>query len=62
MTIFGRRAEPPAPKVRLCTCGSGLQSFWQYDARNIPLCRTCAKCHDKAMRRYRPDIFTDPNY
>jgi hypothetical protein len=62
MVIFGKRAEVPPPKVRLCDCGSGLPSFWQYDARNIALCRTCAHCHNKKMARYRPDVLTDPNY
>lgn len=47
---------------RLCSCGSGLESHWQHDARGIELCRTCEKCHDEQMKRYRPDVLTDPNY
>lgn len=45
-----------------CPCGSGLDSAWQYDARGIELCRTCPKCHREKMRRYRPDVLSDPSY
>jgi hypothetical protein len=48
----------PAP----CPCGSGLESNWQFDARGIPLKRTCAVCHAKKMKGYRPEVLTDPNY
>jgi hypothetical protein len=47
---------------RPCPCGSGLESEWQYDARGIELCRTCRKCHVGKMKRYRPDVLTNPNY
>lgn len=47
---------------KVCTCGSGLQSSWQHDARGIELCRTCIKCHDMKMQRYRRDVLTDQNY
>jgi hypothetical protein len=45
-----------------CPCGSGRQSVWQHDARGIPLCRTCAVCHQSKMARYRRDVLTNPNY
>jgi cbb3-type cytochrome oxidase cytochrome c subunit len=45
-----------------CTCGSGLPSERQYDARGIYLQRTCKKCHRRKMMIYRPDVLTDPNY
>ena len=45
-------------EARLCPCGSGKDSQWQLDARGIPLCRTCEKCHDTQMSRYRPCILT----
>lgn len=51
-----------ALKFRPCPCGSGLESFWQNDARGIPLCRTCTKCHKAKMKTYRPDVLADPNY
>lgn len=47
---------------KLCSCGSGLPSRWQYDARGIELCRTCDACHEHRMSRWRPDVLTDPNY
>jgi cbb3-type cytochrome oxidase cytochrome c subunit len=51
-----------ARKFTPCPCGSGRESAWQYDARNIPLCRTCVVCHDRKMRGYRPEVLTNPNY
>jgi hypothetical protein len=49
-------------KTRPCPCGSGKDSYWQNDARGIPLCRTCTSCHDKKMRGYRREVLTNPNY
>lgn len=48
--------------VRPCPCGSGLPSVWRNDARGIPLCRTCTKCHVERMRGYRADVLTNPDY
>lgn len=48
--------------MRPCPCGSGQPSFWQHDARGIPLCRTCDVCHDKKMAGYRPEVLTDTRY
>ena len=48
--------------IRLCDCGSGLESEWRFDARGIELCRTCHVCHAEKMRAYRPDVLTNPNY
>jgi hypothetical protein len=47
---------------KLCLCGSGLRSQWQYDARGIALCRTCPLCHQRQMGKYRAEVLTDPNY
>lgn len=47
---------------RPCPCGSGLMSYWRRDARGIELCRTCPKCHDEKMGRYRPEVLTNANY
>lgn len=47
---------------RLCRCGSGLMSYWRKDARGIPLCRTCDKCHNERMAGYRPEVLTNPRY
>jgi hypothetical protein len=47
---------------RPCPCGSGLESEWHHDARGIELFRGCAKCSPAKLRRYRPEVLTDPNY
>ena len=47
---------------RVCTCGSGKASWWESDARGIPLCRVCPDCKSERMVKYRPDVLTDPNY
>jgi len=47
---------------RECWCGSGLPSTWQFDARGIALCRTCAACKRRKLAQYRPEVLTDPNY
>ncbi len=49
-------------RVMPCPCGSGLDSYWQFDARGIELCRTCNTCHDEKMARYRPEVLNDMNY
>lgn len=48
--------------MRLCPCGSGLDSRWEYDARGIPLCRACDRCRDVKLNGFRPDVLTDPSY
>ena len=45
-----------------CPCGSDLPSTWSYDARGIPLFRTCVRCHDTKMDGIRADVRTRPNY
>lgn len=42
--------------IRICSCGSGLESEWQYDGRGIALCRTCKKCHKEKMSQYSPVV------
>lgn len=39
-----------------CQCGSGLNPEPAYDGYGIFLCYTCARCHEKSMLKYRPDI------
>jgi hypothetical protein len=31
-------------------------SWWQHDARGIPLCRVCDDCIDVALQRYKPAV------
>ena len=34
------------------------ESWWEYDAQNIPLCRVCDTCKEAKLSRYRPCILT----
>lgn len=49
-------------KARPCSCGSGKNSLWQYDARGIPLTRACSDCRDEKLLKYRPEVLKNPNY
>jgi len=49
-------------EVRICDCGSGKVSEWQYDARGIELCRACEDCKDEKLSHYRKEVLTNPNY
>ncbi len=42
--------------IKLCECGSGLPSHWEYDAQGIPLCRVCPECIEEKLSHYRPEI------
>jgi hypothetical protein len=33
-------------------------SWWEYDAQGIPLCRVCFECKEEKLSRYRPEILT----
>jgi hypothetical protein len=44
--------------MRPCPCGSGLSSWWENDAKGIPLCRVCNKCCKEKLSAYRPEILT----
>jgi hypothetical protein len=48
--------------MRPCNCGSGLDSWWEHDARGIPLNRVCEECREEKLKKYRPDVLTDPYY
>lgn len=45
-----------------CPCGSGRESHELYDARGIYCCRVCSACEEQKRRKYRADIFTNPQY
>jgi len=49
-------------KIRPCPCGSNRESWWEHDARGIPLCRVCEQCEKAKLSTYRTDVLTDPNY
>lgn len=37
-------------------------SWWVRDARGIPLARVCAECKPDKLKRFRPEVLTNPNY
>lgn len=48
--------------MKVCPCGSGESSWWESDARGIPLARVCSECVDKKLSKYRPEVLTNSNY
>ena len=48
--------------MKLCNCGSGQASWWEFDARGIPLARVCSKCRAVALKAYRIEILLNSNY
>jgi len=47
---------------RTCNCGSGEYSYWENDARGIPLARVCDKCKDERLKGFRREVLNDSNY
>ncbi len=41
-----------------CSCGSGRESWWEYDAQGIALTRVCGECRSERLREFRPQILT----
>lgn len=37
-------------------------SWWEHDARGIPLCRVCIKCKKQKLAKYRPEVLTAADY
>lgn len=48
--------------MKPCTCGSGRNSWWENDARGIPLARVCTECKEKKLSVYRPEVLTNSQY
>lgn len=46
----------------MCSCGSGLESIQMFDARGIFVAYVCSRCITKVKCKYRPEIFSNPNY
>ena len=40
----------------------GDYTWWESDARGIPLCKVCDECVDDRLAQYRPDVLSDSNY
>lgn len=38
------------------------ESWIEYDARGIYLCRVCDRCVKEKLSQYRTDVLTDPRY
>lgn len=38
------------------------ESWWEHDARGIPLCRVCRTCRRAKLAAYRPEVLSDPDY
>ncbi len=49
-------------RIQVCMCGSMKDSWWEHDARGIPLCRVCDDCVTEKLKGYRKDVLNDPNY
>ena len=49
------------PDLRYCT-HEGQYSWWEYDARGIPLCKVCDRCKTARLSQYRPEVLQDSNY
>jgi hypothetical protein len=40
----------------------GEDSWWEHDARGIPLCKVCDKCEEVKLSEYRRDVLINPSY
>jgi len=40
----------------------GDGSWWECDARGIPLARVCFDCIKDKLKGFRPEVLTNPNY
>ena len=50
------------PKILPCPCGSGLYRYELADARGIFCGFVCEKCEEEKKKKFRADIFDDPQY
>ena len=55
---YGQRKHYP------CPCGKvdDAYSWWEYDARGIPLCRVCDHCVEEKLSHYRPEVLNNSSY
>ena len=40
----------------------GQDTWWEYDARGIELCKVCSVCRKEKLAQYRPEVLMNPNY
>ncbi len=48
------------PFTHYCVDGveSSAETYWEYDAQGIELCRACDLCRKEKLSRYRPEILS----
>ncbi len=46
----------------MCEKCNPSNSWWESDARGIPLARVCNYCVKEVLSKYRPEVLTDSNY
>jgi len=49
-------------RSELCSCGSGQQRRPLSDAKGYFVAYVCEECEPNVKKKYRPEIFTDPDY
>ena len=40
----------------------GTDTWWEYDARGIELCKVCDVCRAEKLAQFRPEVLTDSQY
>lgn len=48
-------------ELRYCQ-HEGRESWWEYDARGIELCKVCDKCKRAKLSMYRRDVLENSSY
>ena len=48
--------------MKPCPCGSERNSWWETDARGIPLARVCVECKEKKLNKFRSEVLTNSQY
>ncbi len=47
--------------LRYCN-HEGEYSWWEHDARGIPLCKVCDRCEEAKLSMYRSEVLSNPSY
>ena len=48
--------------MKPCPCGSNKNSWWESDARGIPIARVCVECKSDRLKKYKPSVLKNSNY
>lgn len=46
----------------MCDRCTPQNSWWEQDARGIPLARVCNSCREEVLSKYRPEVLVDSQY